>query len=120
MKQVVIQNETSRTHLKGSNVRGGPITTSDIDVRGLVKELRAHLDGEVRFDVAQVIQMAMSEGQEEPSRAYPEAAYTQSPVPLKATMRKAAYIVVGAGLLLAGGTWMGRFIGKKRSSKPFF
>ncbi|HJT59561.1 MAG TPA: hypothetical protein VJ761_23835, partial [Ktedonobacteraceae bacterium] len=70
--------------------------------------------------VAQVIQMAMREGQEEPARGYPEAAYTTSPTPFRATMHTAAYIGAGACLLLAGGAWIGRFIAKRKSYKSFF
>lgn len=70
--------------------------------------------------VAQVIQMAMREDQGEPVKAYPEAAYTKSPSSLRAKMQTAVYIGAGACLLLAGGTWIRRLIGKKNSSNPFF
>jgi FAD/FMN-containing dehydrogenase/Fe-S oxidoreductase len=50
VKYAVVQNENAQTHVKHSNVRGGPISTSTIDVRGLEHDLRAHISGEVRFD----------------------------------------------------------------------
>lgn len=50
MKHLVVQNENAHTHLPHSNVRGGSITTSEVDVRGLVQDLRTHISGEVRFD----------------------------------------------------------------------
>ncbi len=50
MKNVVVLNESSRTHLKDSNVRGGPMSASTIDAAELEHELRRQVDGEVRFD----------------------------------------------------------------------
>lgn len=50
MKQEVIENENIHTHVKNSNVRGGKMTTSVIDVSGLERDLRTAVSGEVRFD----------------------------------------------------------------------
>jgi FAD/FMN-containing dehydrogenase/Fe-S oxidoreductase len=50
MKQAVIINETARTHMPHSNVRGGQMESSVIDVEGLEHDLREQLRGEVRFD----------------------------------------------------------------------
>ena len=50
MKRVVVLNENPQTHLRSSNVRGGPMSPSTIDVRGLEHDLRTHISGEVRFD----------------------------------------------------------------------
>ncbi len=50
MKHVVVLNENTSTHVKQSNVRGGPMSTTDIDVSGLERDLRTNVSGEVRFD----------------------------------------------------------------------
>ncbi len=50
MKQEVVANESINTHIKHSNVRGGKMTTSTIDVSSLERDLRAAVSGEVRFD----------------------------------------------------------------------
>ena len=50
MKPVTVQNESINTHLSRSNVRGGPITTEEIDVEGLERDLQQAISGEVRFD----------------------------------------------------------------------
>ena len=50
MKHVVVLNESTSTHKKQSNVRGGPMSVTDIDVVGLERDLHTHVRGEVRFD----------------------------------------------------------------------
>ncbi len=50
MKHVVILNENAQTHISKSNVRGGQMHASTIDVSGLERDLRAAVRGEVRFD----------------------------------------------------------------------
>lgn len=50
MKSQIVVNESAQTHLKQSNVRGGSMTTTTIDVSGLEEDLRQHIRGEVRFD----------------------------------------------------------------------
>jgi FAD/FMN-containing dehydrogenase/Fe-S oxidoreductase len=50
MKQAVIINESPRTHMPHSNVRGGPMQPSVVDVEGLEQDLREQIHGEVRFD----------------------------------------------------------------------
>lgn len=50
MKHVVVLNENNHTHLAKSNVRGGKMSASDIDVSALERELRTDIQGEVRFD----------------------------------------------------------------------
>ncbi len=50
MKQAVIINESPRTHAPHSNVRGGPMDSSVVDIEGLEQALRAEIEGEVRFD----------------------------------------------------------------------
>ncbi|HLH62429.1 MAG TPA: FAD-linked oxidase C-terminal domain-containing protein [Ktedonobacteraceae bacterium] len=50
MKQEVVANENINTHLKNSNVRGGQMAVSVIDVSGLERDLRGTVSGEVRFD----------------------------------------------------------------------
>src|SRR5579863_4786445 len=50
MKHLVVLNENTSTHVKQSNVRGGPMSTTDIDVSGLERDLRTNVSGEVRFD----------------------------------------------------------------------
>ncbi|MDQ6644514.1 MAG: hypothetical protein M3Y76_08700 [Chloroflexota bacterium] len=50
MKQVVVLNENAHTHVRNSNVRGGPMSASTIDVGRLEQDLRAKVRGEVRFD----------------------------------------------------------------------
>ncbi len=50
MKHLVVLNENTSTHLQQSNVRGGPMSTTEIDVEGLERDLHSQLKGEVRFD----------------------------------------------------------------------
>jgi hypothetical protein len=50
VKHVVILNENAQTHISKSNVRGGQMHASTIDVSGLERDLRAAVRGEVRFD----------------------------------------------------------------------
>jgi len=50
VKQVVVLNENAQTHVSQSNVRGGPMHASTIDVSGLERDLSAAIRGEVRFD----------------------------------------------------------------------
>ncbi len=50
MKQVIIWNENAHTHVSKSNVRGGAIHASTIDVTALERDLRVKVRGEVRFD----------------------------------------------------------------------
>ncbi len=50
MKHVVVLNENVGTHEPDSNVRGGKMSAATIDVRGLEQDLRAAIQGEVRFD----------------------------------------------------------------------
>lgn len=50
MKQITILNENAYTHAPHSNVRGGPMSTTRIDVDALERELQANIRGEVRFD----------------------------------------------------------------------
>lgn len=50
MKSVTIFNEHGNTHLRDSNVRGGPMQTATIDLKGLEHDLRTSIRGEVRFD----------------------------------------------------------------------
>jgi hypothetical protein len=46
----VVNNENAPTHLEHSNVRGGAMSAASIDAAGLEFELRARINGEVRFD----------------------------------------------------------------------
>src|SRR5579872_5278880 len=50
MKHLVVLNENTSTHVKQSNVRGGSMSATNIDVIGLESDLRTHVSGEVRFD----------------------------------------------------------------------
>jgi FAD/FMN-containing dehydrogenase/Fe-S oxidoreductase len=50
MKNLVVLNENTSTHLQQSNVRGGPMSTTEIDVEGLERDLHSQVKGEVRFD----------------------------------------------------------------------
>src|SRR5947209_1679339 len=50
VKQVTVLNENAQTHARQSNVRGGQMSASAIDVVGLERDLRASVRGEVRFD----------------------------------------------------------------------
>jgi FAD/FMN-containing dehydrogenase/Fe-S oxidoreductase len=50
VKTVVVLNENKHTHMSNSNVRGGTMSTSTIDVAGLERDLRKSVAGEVRFD----------------------------------------------------------------------
>lgn len=50
MKPIVVQNENANTHLSDSNVRGGPMSTTKVNVEGLERDLRQVISGEVRFD----------------------------------------------------------------------
>ncbi|HEY6543244.1 MAG TPA: FAD-linked oxidase C-terminal domain-containing protein, partial [Ktedonobacteraceae bacterium] len=50
MKQVTVLNENAQTHARQSNVRGGQMSASTIDVSSLECGLRASVRGEVRFD----------------------------------------------------------------------
>ncbi len=50
VKHVVVQNENAHTHVSNSNVRGGEMSTSEINVSELERDLRAQVSGEVRFD----------------------------------------------------------------------
>jgi hypothetical protein len=50
VKHLVVQNENAHTYQPHSNVRAGSITTSEVDVRGLVQDLGTRISGEVRFD----------------------------------------------------------------------
>ena len=50
MKHTVILNENEQTHLRKSNVRGGPMAAIEIDVGGLERDLQEQISGEVRFD----------------------------------------------------------------------
>jgi FAD/FMN-containing dehydrogenase/Fe-S oxidoreductase len=50
VKPVVVFNENAQTHVSQSNVRGGSMLASTIDVSGLERDLRAAGRGEVRFD----------------------------------------------------------------------
>ena len=49
-KHVVVLNENVHSYIKGSNVRGGPMRASTIDVKALAHDLRTAVQGEVRFD----------------------------------------------------------------------
>ena len=50
VKHVAVYNENSATHLASSNLRGGKMAVSEIDVRSLERDLRSQVQGEVRFD----------------------------------------------------------------------
>src|SRR5690242_17091888 len=50
VKHVTVLNENAQTHARHSNVRGGQMSASTIDVSGLERDLRASIRGEVRFD----------------------------------------------------------------------
>jgi len=50
MKRVVVRNENAYTHESNSNVRGGEMSASEINVSELERDLRARVSGEVRFD----------------------------------------------------------------------
>lgn len=50
MKQVVVLNENAHTYVKNSNVHNVPMTSMEIDIDALERELRAKVRGEVRFD----------------------------------------------------------------------
>jgi FAD/FMN-containing dehydrogenase/Fe-S oxidoreductase len=50
VKQITVLNESPQTHARASNVRGGPMRASTIDVSALETDLRATVRGEVRFD----------------------------------------------------------------------
>ncbi len=84
MKYAVVQHENAHTRVKNSNVRGGPISTSTIDVRGLEHDLRAHINGEVRFDDGSHA-LAATDGSQ----------YRQVPT----------VAIAGAGLALTGGVF---------------
>lgn len=49
MKHVVIQNQHIHAHIGNSNVRGGKLSTTAIDVSALERDLRSSIQGEVRF-----------------------------------------------------------------------
>lgn len=50
VKQVVVLNENAQTYVKNSNVHSVPMTSMEIDVDALERELRTKVRGEVRFD----------------------------------------------------------------------
>jgi len=50
VKQITVLNESPQTHARASNVRGGSMSASTIDVSALERDLRAGVRGEVRFD----------------------------------------------------------------------
>jgi FAD/FMN-containing dehydrogenase/Fe-S oxidoreductase len=50
VKHITVLNESAQTHASKSNVRGGQMSASTIDVAGLERDLRAAVRGEVRFD----------------------------------------------------------------------
>jgi hypothetical protein len=50
VKHITILNERAQTHAGKSNVRGGQMSASIIDVAGLVRDLHTAVRGEVRFD----------------------------------------------------------------------
>lgn len=50
VKHITVLNENAQTHASKSNVRGGQMSASTIDVRGLERDLHAAIRGEVRFD----------------------------------------------------------------------
>lgn len=49
MKHVVIQNQHIHAHVGNSNVYGGKLSTTAIDVSALERDLRSSIQGEVRF-----------------------------------------------------------------------
>ncbi|HVU67534.1 MAG TPA: FAD-binding oxidoreductase, partial [Ktedonobacteraceae bacterium] len=50
MKLMNVLNENAQTHARASNVRGGQMRASTIDVGALERDLRTVVRGEVRFD----------------------------------------------------------------------
>jgi FAD/FMN-containing dehydrogenase/Fe-S oxidoreductase len=50
VKRVVIIDEKKQTHEQNSNVLGGPMYATTVDVAGLEYDLRRQITGEVRFD----------------------------------------------------------------------
>lgn len=50
VKHVVVLNENAHTYVKNSNVHSVPMTSVEIDVTALERELRQQVRGEVRFD----------------------------------------------------------------------
>ncbi len=50
MKPLVVFNENKQTHIEKSNVRGGPMSTTALDVSGLLQDLQNDVNAEIRFD----------------------------------------------------------------------